>query len=322
MSTGPLTRDGLGGIWAGLPTPWDEGGRLDADAFEESAYRVATWGVAGVYTTGSTGEWFALDDDEFAALIDALARARRRAAADGIELPLQAGVTATSTHGVLRRAEIALVRGIDALQVALPPWIVLDDAEVATFFAEIRAAYPGVPIVHYDVARAGRMLDGPTYAAIAADTPELIGAKVTGSDDALWADIRRHAPELALLVGETLLPRRAADGARGSCSSFIYYAPALMMRLWEGVRDGDEAAVAAALARLEAFVADAVVPIVEEGFDDAAIDKCFAAAAGHLPIRPTVRGPYSAVAPERVEGFARLIAERYPDFLERPATAA
>ncbi len=313
-----LTRSGLGGIWVGLPTPWDAAGRLDSEAFEESVVRAASWGVAGIYSTGTTGEWFALDEDEFAALMDALARGRRRAALAGHDVPLQAGVNASGLRPLLRRAEVALVRGVDALQLALPNWVVPNDDEAVRMFEAIAAAFPGVPLVHYNVARAGRFLDGGAYARIAAAVPELIGAKVTGSDDELWRSLRQEAPDLGFLVGETLLPRRFPDGARGSCSSYIYYAPALTMRLWTSVRDGDDDATAAVLARFRAFEQEAIVPLVKDGYFDAAIDKCFAAAAGHLPVDASVRTPYRSVPPERVQAMARLIRSSYPDFLKTP----
>lgn len=316
-----LTRAGLGGIWVGLPTPWDAQGRLDVEAYEESVVLAASWGVAGVYSTGTTGEWFALDDDEFVALMDALARGRRRAALAGHDIPLQAGVNASGLRPLLGRAEAALTRGIDALQLALPSWVVPDDDEAVRLFEAIAAAFPGVPLVHYNVARAGRMLDGEAYGRLADAVPELIGAKNTGSDDTLWASLRSGAPELAFLVGETLLARRYPDGARGSCSSYIYYAPALTMRLWTSIRDGDTATTDAVQARFRAFEDEAIMPIVRDGHFDAAIDKCFAAAAGHLPVSAEVRAPYRSVAPERVEAMRRLIHERYPDFLEVPGAS-
>jgi dihydrodipicolinate synthase/N-acetylneuraminate lyase len=315
---GPLTRAGLGGIWAGLPTPFDARDRLDTEAFAESVATAAGWGVAGVYTTGSTGEWFALDDGEFGELMAALEEGRCAAAAAGHAVPAQAGVTATATRLVLRRAELALEQGADALQVALPPWIPLSDEEVVGFFREIAAAFPGVPIVHYNVQRAGRLLDGPAYRRVADAVPELVGAKITGSDDVLWASLRAHVPDLALLVGETLLPLRVPDGARGTCSSYIYYAPALMTRLWEAVRDGRTKDARDAAARFEAFEAEVIDPLAAEGHEDAAIDKAFAAASGHLPVEPRIRAPYRGVPADVVEVLAVIIRERYPDFLEVP----
>ena len=315
-----LTRATLGGIWAGLPTPFDDHGRLAAAALARSVEIVGGWGIAGVYTTGSTGEWYAVDDAEFAELIDAVVAGRSAVERDGRRLPIQAGITGTSTDAVLRRASIAYDRGADAFQVALPPWIALTDDEVVRFFETIRSAYPGVPIVHYNVARAGRLLDGEAYRRVADAVPEVIGAKITGADDALWSSLCRHAPDLGFLVGETLLPRRMADGARGTCSSYIYYAPAVMLELFAASATGarGSATTERLLRRLHAFEAEAIDPLAERGFVDAAIDKAFAEAARWLPMSRVVREPYSSVPAEEVRALAGLIERSYPEFREAP----
>ncbi|CAN5723131.1 hypothetical protein BH23CHL8_BH23CHL8_00090 [soil metagenome] len=322
MSTlreGPLSRGGLGGIWVGLPTPFDAADRLDAEAFARSVAIAAGWGVSGVYTTGSTGEWFALDDAEFDVLMGALAEGRREAARASHAIALQAGVTATATRLLLARAGMALEHGVEALQLALPQWMALSDDEAVGLFADIAAAFPGVPLVHYNVRRAGRLLDGAVYRRVADAVPELVGVKITGSDDALWASFRASAPDLAFLVGETLLPRRVPDGARGTCSSYIYYAPALMTRLWQAARDGRREEAEAVAERFRAFEAEAIDPLASEGYEDAAIDKAFAAAAGHLPIDSRIRAPYRGVPASRVAELSRLIRHRYADFLEVPS---
>ncbi len=316
-----LTRATLGGIWVGLPTPFDAGDHVDPEALARAVEIVGAWGTAGVYTTGSTGEWYAVDDEEFAAVVQGVVAGRSRVEAGGRRLPVQAGITGTSTRAVLRRARVAVDLGADAFQVALPPWIALTDDEVVAFFVTLADAFPGVPIVHYNVARAGRLLDGPLYQRIADVVPELIGAKITGSDDGLWAGLRSHSPDLGYLVGETLLPRRMADGARGTCSSYIYYAPVMTLRLYEAARGGEggRAEAQRILERLAAFEAEAIDPLAERGFVDAAIDKAFAEAAGWIPTSRLVRAPYSSVPADDVAALAALIERAYPEFRQVPA---
>jgi 4-hydroxy-tetrahydrodipicolinate synthase len=313
--TDRLTRAGFGGVWAGVPTPWTSSGDLDPDAFEESVAVLAGWGVDGIYTTGSTGEFHALDDREFALLMEALERGRRRGGAD---VPTQAGVSGLDTRAALRRSEAALAAGADSLQVALPCWAVLTDDEVLDFVQAIARAFPGVPILHYNSPRAGRLVDGPLYARLADIVPELLGAKTPAGDDDDWAALRTSAPDLAFMVGETLLPRRVPEGARGTCSSYVYIAPELTMRLFAASRDGDAADAQRVLDRIAAFEAEAVDALVEAGFGDAAIDKALAEAAGFIPCGSSVREPYRSVAPATVADISALIRRSYEDFLEVP----
>ena len=60
-----LTRENFVGPWAGLPVAW-----TDEDTFDETAYRAdvracCEANVPGIYTGGTTGEFYAMEFDEF-----------------------------------------------------------------------------------------------------------------------------------------------------------------------------------------------------------------------------------------------------------------
>ena len=65
-----LTTDDVHGIWAGVTIPWDENDRFDEDTYAENIGRMIAARVHGIYTTGSTGEFYVLDDDEFRRMVD------------------------------------------------------------------------------------------------------------------------------------------------------------------------------------------------------------------------------------------------------------
>jgi hypothetical protein len=50
-----LTRDNLHGIWAAVPTPFDEAGRIDVRVLRENVRRLHAARLHGVYTTDSDG---------------------------------------------------------------------------------------------------------------------------------------------------------------------------------------------------------------------------------------------------------------------------
>ncbi|PIX44415.1 MAG: dihydrodipicolinate synthase family protein, partial [Armatimonadetes bacterium CG_4_8_14_3_um_filter_58_9] len=60
-----LTSDTLRGIWAGVTLPWNEDYSLDEQSLRENLRRLVDARVHGIYTTGSTGEFYALDMSEF-----------------------------------------------------------------------------------------------------------------------------------------------------------------------------------------------------------------------------------------------------------------
>ena len=68
-----LTANDCRGIWSAVPLSWDERDRLDEDSFRTNIETMCRAGVHGVYTTGSTGEFYALDFDEFCRMVDIIA---------------------------------------------------------------------------------------------------------------------------------------------------------------------------------------------------------------------------------------------------------
>jgi 4-hydroxy-tetrahydrodipicolinate synthase len=98
----PLNADQLKGMWAALPATWTLQDQLDEDTTRENVRRMCRAGVHGVYTHGTTGEFYAQSEEEW-----------RRVARATIEeskahrVACQIGCTALWTGEVIRRAEFA-----------------------------------------------------------------------------------------------------------------------------------------------------------------------------------------------------------------------
>ena len=56
------------GPWAGLPVAWDHKDRFDEQIYRSDVARCCKAGVPGVYTGGTTGEFYAMEFDEFKAV--------------------------------------------------------------------------------------------------------------------------------------------------------------------------------------------------------------------------------------------------------------
>ena len=65
-----LTFETCRGIWAALPMCWDEKDRFDEASYRANVERICQARPHGVYTTGSTGEFYAIDFDEFRRMVD------------------------------------------------------------------------------------------------------------------------------------------------------------------------------------------------------------------------------------------------------------
>ena len=143
-----LTRETLQGIWAGVPLSWDEDYELDESSFRENLRRLVAAGVQGIYTGGSTGEFYAVDDDEFERVVDILIE---EVGPSGI--PTQAGCADLATHRVIRKLQYVADKGISGAQLVLPFWMKLTEKEIIRFFRDISQAVPDLPLISYNVDR-------------------------------------------------------------------------------------------------------------------------------------------------------------------------
>src|SRR5687768_18512838 len=120
-----LTADEVRGIWAGVTMSWDEQDRFDEETYSENVCRAATGGAHGLYTTGSTGEFYAIDPGEFRRMVDIQSQICGEAG-----VPLQIGCCADSTRKVLRMLEYSASKPqVGAAQVVIPYWMELTDRE-------------------------------------------------------------------------------------------------------------------------------------------------------------------------------------------------
>lgn len=289
-----LSRENLAGIWAGLPTPFTDSGDLDVERLAENIHRVCQFDVGGVYGLGGAGEFYALELDEFKRVTDTFVREGRSAGK-----PVQIGVTWSHTRGVIQRMAYAQQAGVDAVQVAFPYWFSLSQEDAHRFFRDITAACPGLPIVHYNSAHAGRVLDPADYQRLENEMPELIGTKFLSQDAYAWQTLTTEAPRLAHFTApEMALPTAMMYGARGGYSIYILVVPELMLRYYRlcQERRWDEASAIAG--RIAAFFADAIRPLLRKGYADCALDKATADMAGLLLPSGDPRPPYCPLSPQ------------------------
>lgn len=62
----PLTRQTLQGVWCALILPWIDRDQVDFRRLAQEVRGYCGTGVNGVYTGGTTGEFYAQDDATFA----------------------------------------------------------------------------------------------------------------------------------------------------------------------------------------------------------------------------------------------------------------
>ena len=301
-------RERLRGVWVAMPTPWNADFSIDAGVVSELVERYAAFGLHGAYTTGTDGEMHVIELAEFRHLAEAFGRA-----ASDAQLPVQIGCTWSHTDGVIERGRIARDNGIRTIQVALPSWIPLSDREILGFFEALHTALPGMQIVHYNIARAGRFLTGADYRAILEVAPNLIGSKHTGGDVSSLIEIVQATPELDHFVVDGQIVPGALFGARGFYSFLANVAPHIALQLWERCEQGRWEDAARLRERIDRLFR-AWLSATGDVSASSALGK-IATGAGILPGMPLrVRPPYRSGRAEDVQALRTLIHESFPEF--------
>lgn len=310
----PLSRQNLHGVWSALIVPWTDRDELDAKRFAQEVRSYGGTGVHGVYTGGTTGEFYAQDDDTYAKITEIACEE-----AHAVGLPVQIGATALSTRTAARRIRVALRAGADAIQIALPLWLELKDDEVKRFVREIAAEAGKTPLILYLTSRSKRKIEPALFGEIAAENPTFIGTKDTGCDVAKLKQLLKQAPDIAIFGGEDFYEKIPAGGRGGYCSITGFNAPKVV-ELYNLCAAGrlDEAKPLADVQRR--YLKEALVPLIEvHGLWDSAVDRIQrVAGGGDVGLR--CQSPYRSGTAQHVSEVIAWCRRNAPEFL--PAQSA
>jgi dihydrodipicolinate synthase/N-acetylneuraminate lyase len=306
-----FTRSNLHGVWSALIIPWTDRDRLDARRFVNEVRSYAVTGVSGVYTGGSTGEFYAQDDRTFER-ITALACEHSHE----VGLPIQIGASALSTRTVRQRIRVAARAGADAVQVALPFWLELKDDEVKRFVSEVASEAEEMPVVLYLTNRSKRKIGPQLLGEIAAEVPGFIGTKDTGCSCAELRLMLKSAPDLAIFGGEDFLEKIPAGG-RGGYGSITGFNAERVVQLYRLCAEGRIREAELVSETIELFRMEAVIPLLSQaGLWDSAIDRIMrVAGGGDVGLR--CQSPYRSGTQAEVESLVAFGRRRTPSLLPR-----
>ena len=134
--------------------------------------------------------------------------------------PAMIGCTSTYNLGAARRAAYAAEVGADAIQVALPFWMEIGDAQIVPFFKEVAEASGGLPLSVYETTRAKKALTLDQHRAIKDAVPSYLVVKANGGTVGCTPEGCRALSEFVnVFVGEDKFARFGRLGAKGGCSS-------------------------------------------------------------------------------------------------------
>jgi dihydrodipicolinate synthase/N-acetylneuraminate lyase len=285
-----LTKETFRGSWAGLPVAWNAKDQFDEQVYRSDVARCCHLGVPGVYTGGTTGEFYAMEFDEFQRVVRATVE---EAHANG--KPAMIGVSSTYTLGAARRAAFAAEVGADAVQVALPFWMEVRDAEVPGFFREVSKAAGHIPLSIYETKRTKKAISIEQHRIIKSELPNYLMIK--SNSDTVGVTVEGCAAltkmGVNVFVGEgSLWLELGPHGAAGCCSSFVYYVPEIVLPLDHDLATGNWKQLAIGTEKLQRLLDFVLKSFAPKGYLDSAIDRLGGVAGGMLRTSLYARAPY------------------------------
>lgn len=294
-----LNRDNLHGIWAALIVPWTDDDQLDEARFAAEIRAYGGTGIHGIYTGGTTGEFYAQDDDTFRRIAKITC-----AGAQEIGVPVQIGCSALSTRTVRQRVRWAIEAGADGLQIALPFWLEVSSGEAINFLKDVADEAGTTPIILYQTMRAKKKLVSSVLGQMVNEVPTVIGAKDTGCTIDELREMLREAPGLAIFGGEHDLMTKMQAGGQGAYSSIAGFNARRTVALYELCEAGSFDEAAPLQEEIRRYTFELLMPMVREGLWDSAVDRVQRVAGG-VDVGLRCQGPYRSATPEYV---TRLLA--------------
>ena len=277
-----------------VPVPFLPDGDLDEKGLEHLFRRLDDAGVDGVFVSGTTGEFVALDDDERDVVLDAAL------AVFGPER-VYAHVGAAAARQAERLTARAVARGARHLAAITPYYTAAGPAGHVAYYRRLAAVTGGAELFVYHYPARTTTEVTPEQLAELAALPAVAGAKISGLGTDRVVEYLRAAPDgFQVYSGNDVefgdvVRAGAAGGVCGVSSAF----PEPFVALRDALASGDEAAAAAA----QAGVAQAVAAVG----GNAAFIKTALALRG-LPAGPT-RVALDPPSPERLEAIKAAVAD-------------
>ena len=196
----------LTGVFAPVPTPFDDGDEVDVPRMRAAYPRWVDSPLSGLVVLGTTGEFGLLDDDESDLVVETARGLVPRTRT------LIVGATRESTRASVRAAKRAAGFGADAVLVRSPCFFKsqMDSDALLRHYTTVADTSP-VPVLLYNFSAMTGVNVLPETVAQLAEHPNIIGIKESGSD----------IPQLSALVTSTPGTFRVLSGSGSAFHSAL-----------------------------------------------------------------------------------------------------
>jgi 4-hydroxy-tetrahydrodipicolinate synthase len=217
----------IAGLFAAVPTPVHDDGRIDDAAFERVVDLVVEAGVSGICIAGATGEYPHFESADRKALI-------RRAAA---RLPpgrsLLVGIGAPSMRLAIELGEAAMKAGTRAVLLPMPMFFRYEQQDLKAYCASVSRALRA-PCLLYNLPNFTNGLERSTIVNLLRTEAHIVGIKDSSGDATNLSALagERGSEPWSLLVGDDrLLLAGLRTGWDGAISGVAGFCPELLVAI-------------------------------------------------------------------------------------------
>jgi len=305
-----LDADAIRGNWATLLLAWNEDESLDLHRVGEAIDRMISFGVDGIYSCGTAGEFHTLTEPEFDAVSTLLATRCEQA-----HVPFQIGVSHMSAQLSRERLKRVVALAPSAVQVILPDWYPVTLEEAIAFLHGMAESAPGIGLVLYNPPHAKRVLSPEEIGVLSRSVPSLVGVKTAGGDEVWYEAMRKHIEHLIVFVPGHRLATGVGEGASGAYSNAACLHPGAAQAWYRQMQTDLDGALEVE-SRLCEFIVGHIVPFITEGgYCPGACDRLLAGIGGWADVGYRMRWPYRAIPEHEVERLRPIAQSLIPEFV-------
>lgn len=226
------------GIIIPVITPVDAQGKFNEPVYRQLIGFWADRGIDGVFPFGTTGEFYAFDNEVYRHVLEVTKDAVRG------RMAVYAGANHITTAGAVELAKIAEEVGVDALSVLTPMFVSQTQDELLAYYTTIANA-TSLPIIIYNNKPKTNVTVAPETVRKLAQIKNIVGVKdstgdMTNTEE--YIRLTRDLPDFRVLVGrDTLIYAGLCYGAAGAITSCANIAPDLAVAIYNCYKAGDQA---------------------------------------------------------------------------------
>ena len=295
------------GILASCVLPWTSDLALDEELFRREI-ELTLAQTPLVYVMGTAGEGYAVSGEQFRKVVRVFVESTKARGAEPM-----VGVISLADQTVRARIEWARSLGVRQFQISLPSWGTCTPDEARAYFRGVCGEFKDCAFLHYNLARAGRILEPEEIGVISRENPNLVATKNGNPSVVFLSRLIEHAPEVRHFITDMGFPFASFLAECGLLIAMASCNWRAAKEFYERAMRREYAPVIEMQQELIRLNADILSLVAPHGHIDGAYDKMYVKL--HIPEFPLrLLPPYSGVPDSAFDQFIEILRTRHPQW--------